>query len=245
MRKWWCVSLSLCVCFAAVARARAQIPVIDSANLAQNIIQVAKAVTMIAHQVRQIEIAFEQLQDMLKNSTPTAGIWAQALPLLDRLGRNIEQAQALAYTLRQLDAEFRRRYPGFVPPRDWAAEYELWTSTVLDTLRGTLTSVQIQADAFLAEDQRLDAITAKSESAIGRLQAIQAGNMIAAENTRHLMKLRQLVMMQIDAQNTFMATEANKESQIDAFTREWLLNAKKPVPAELRTQVQRALNAGR
>lgn len=230
--------LSLVVYILLSVRVQAQIPVIDSANLVQNITQVAKALTMIANQVRQIEIAFEQLQDMLKNSTPTAGIWAQALPLLDRLGRNIEQARALAYTLRQLDAEFRRRYPGFVPPRDWAAEYELWTSTVLDTLRNTLTSVQIQSDAFLSEDQRLEAITAKSESAIGRLQAIQAGNMIAAENTRHLMKLRQLVMMQIDAQNTFMATEANKESQVDAFTREWLLNATKPYPPELRQRLQ-------
>ena len=110
-------------------------------------------------------------------------------------------------------------------------------------MRGTLTSVQMHHEEFLDEDRRLQAITAKSETAIGRLQAMQAGNMIAAEQTRHLMKLRQLMMMQLDAQNTWMAKETNQEAQIDAFTRQWLLNAKKPLPTELRDKLQRALRA--
>lgn len=193
--------------------------------------------------LKEIELLTKQFDDMTRNSAKVKGVWEQAFPLLDRLGRNIEQARALAYTLKQLDAVFRQRYPGFVPPRDWAAEYDGWVGTVLDTLRGTLTSVQMQSEEFLDEDQRLQAITAKSETAIGRMQAIQAGNMIAAENTRHLMKLRQLMMMQLDAQNTWMAKETNQEAQIDAFTRQWLLNAKKPLPAELQTKLQRALNA--
>lgn len=214
------------------------IPVIDAANLIQNIEQVLRI-------IEEIRILTKQLEDMLKNSRTTAGVWEQALPLLDRLGGNIAQGMALAYKLQELDGTFRVRFPGFIPPQDWQREYGIWTSTTLDTLRTTLTSLQLHDRDFLDSTRRIAAIAAISDSAVGRMQAIQTTNMLAAEIAQQLVKLRQLSMMQINAQNTWMAKTTNEEAQIDAFTREWLLNAKKPVPVELRTRMQRALSAGR
>lgn len=228
----------------APLRASAQIAVIDAANLEQNILQVLKTITMIANQVEQIRIAIEQLEDMLKNSRGIAGTWdTDTLRFLRELEELLQQEQALAYSLQHIDQLFRQRFPGFQPPRDWQREYTDWTETVLDTLRGTLDVLHTYGEDFGPVEERTRIMQQKSEASIGRLQAIKVGNMLAAENLQQLVKLRQLTMVQINAQNTWMAKVTNQEAQIDAFTREWLLNAKKPVPAELRTQVQRALEA--
>ena len=94
---------------------------------------------------------------------------------------------------------------------------------MLDTMRGVLRSTQLQADDFLGEDTRLQALQALSDSAVGRMQAIQAGNMIAAEEAQQLRKLRQLVMAQSNAQTVYMANQTNKDAQETASLRTWLM----------------------
>ena len=68
---------------------------------------------------------------------------AEALPRLQRLGQIIDQEQALAYQMAGIDGEFRRRFPGYRPVTDWGREYELWTRTTMDTLRGTLNAARL------------------------------------------------------------------------------------------------------
>ena len=61
------------------------------------------------------------------------GVWdGEALPRLLRLGQIIEQEQAIAYTLSDLDGLSRQKYPGYRPITDWSREYDLWTRTTLD-----------------------------------------------------------------------------------------------------------------
>jgi len=51
----------------------------------------------------------------------------------------------------------------------------------------------------------------------GSLQALQAGNMIASQQIDQLQKLRQLYMAQMQAQNSYMAGQAqNQADQTDA-----------------------------
>ena len=51
-----------------------------------------------------------------------------------------------------------------------------------------------------------------SQNSVGRLQAIQAGNQIAAQQVRQLQKLRQLMMTQMQMQSAFMATQSDKDA---------------------------------
>ena len=136
----------------------------------------------------------------------------------------------MAYALQDLDRVFRLKFPGYVPPQDFQAEYAVWTETVLDTLRGALNAVQEQDRQFADEQQRILALAALSENAVGRMAAIQAGNAIMAEQTTHLAKLRQLVMTQIDSQNTYLAQELNQRAQIDALTTAWLTGGELTFP---------------
>ena len=161
---------------------RSQVAVIDGANLAQNTISAIELVVAVVQRVTIIAQQLEQLKNMIQNTENfPAGTWdAEALPKLLELGEIIQQGNAVAYRMANLDAAFRQRWPGYVPPDDFNASYDLWTTSTLDTIRGVLRSNQLQADEFLSEETRLQALQALSDSSVGRMQAIQAGNMIAA-----------------------------------------------------------------
>lgn len=63
------------------------IPVIDVNAVIQWVIQLERM-------MKEIELLTKQFDDMTRNSAKVKGVWEQAFPVLDRLGRNIEQARA-------------------------------------------------------------------------------------------------------------------------------------------------------
>ena len=209
-----------------------QMPVIDAANLIQTTMTTLKMVESVVNEVEMIANQVRQIENMIQNTRNYGrGIWdTEALPRLVRLGRVIDQEQAIAYSMANVDGLFRQRYPGYRPVTDWSREYDTWTRTTLDTLRGTLNSIRLHAGDFATEQGRIQALQAMSDSAEGRMQALQLGNMMAAEQLQQLVKLRQLVMAQINAQNVYMATQTNREAQRAATQSEWVRNGNADAP---------------
>jgi type IV secretion system protein TrbJ len=205
--------------------------VLDPTNLIQNTITALSAVESVINEVQMIANQIKQIENMVQNTRTVGGVWDQeALPRLARLGQIIEQEQAIAYAMAGMNQVFRDRYPGYRPVTDWSAAYDKWTRTTLDTLRGTMAAVRLQADDFSDEQRRIQTLMALSDSAEGRMQAIQAGNMLAAEQLQQLAKLRQLMMAQINAQNVYMATVTNRDAQRVATQREWVKNGNVEAP---------------
>jgi len=205
--------------------------VLDLTNLVQNTISALKAIESVINEVQMISNQVKQIENMVQNSRSYSGVWDQeALTRLNRLGQIIEQEQAIAYSMAGMERVFRDRYPGYRPVTDWAAAYDQWTRTTLDTLRGTLASVRLHADDFADEQRRIQTLTAMSDNAEGRMQAIQAGNMLAAEQIQQLTKLRQLMMAQINAQNVYMANLANRDAQKASTQQEWIKNGNREAP---------------
>src|SRR2546427_13153075 len=106
----------------------------------------------------------------------------------------------------------------------------MWTRATLPTLRGSVNPVRLHAQEYTTEQSRIQTLQAMSESAEGRIQALQLGNMMAAEQLQQLVKLRQLVMAQINAQNVYMATQTNREAQRAATQSEWVRNGNADAP---------------
>jgi type IV secretion system protein TrbJ len=205
--------------------------VLDPTNLIQNTISALKAIESVINEVQMIANQIKQIENMVQNTRTVGGVWDQdALPRLARLGQMIEQEQAIAYAMAGMDRIFRDRYPGYKSLNDWPTAYDRWTRTTLDTLRGTMAAVRLQADDFSDEQRRIQTLTALSDSAEGRMQAIQAGNMLAAEQLQQLAKLRQLMMAQINAQNVYMATVTNRDAQRVATQQEWVKNGNVEAP---------------
>src|SRR3989449_2173602 len=217
---------------AAPAVTLGQLPVIDAANLIQTTMTTLKMVESVINEVEMIANQIRQIENMMQNTRNFGrGIWdTEALPRLVRLGQVIDQEQAVAYSMANIDGLFRQRYPGYRPVTHWSREYDTWTRTTLDTLRGTLNSVRLHAGDFATEQGRIQALQAMSDSAEGRMQALQLGNMMAGEQLQQLVKLRQLVMAQINAQNVYMATQTNREAQRAATQSEWVRNGNADAP---------------
>jgi len=222
---------TIAIILVAASSAWCQAIVLDLTNLVQNTISALKAIESVINEVEMIANQVKQIENLVQNTRSYAGVWDQeALPRLMRLGQIIEQEQAIAYAMAGMDRVFRERYPGYRPITDWAAAYDQWTRTTLDTLRGSLAAVRLHADDFADEQRRIQTLTALSDSAEGRMQAIQAGNMLAAEQIQELAKLRQLMMAQINAQNVYMANQTNRDAQRTATQQEWIKNGNRDAP---------------
>jgi P-type conjugative transfer protein TrbJ len=205
--------------------------VLDPTNLVQNTISALKAIESVINEVQMIANQVKQIENMVQNTAGYRGVWdREALPRLIRLGQVIDQEQAIAYAMSGMDRVFRDRYPGYRPVTDWATAYDQWTRTTLDTLRGTLAAARLHADDFADEQRRIQTLTTLSDSAEGRMQAIQAGNMLAAEQVQQLAKLRQLMMAQINAQNVYMANQTNRDAQRAATQQQWIKNGNREAP---------------
>ena len=205
--------------------------VLDPTNLVQNTISALKAIESVINEVQMIANQIKQIENMIQNTASYSGVWdREALPRLLRLGQIIEQEQAIAYAMAGMDRVFRERYPGYRSVTDWAKTYDQWTRTTLDTMRGTLAAVRLQAGDFADDQRRIQTLTALGDSAEGRMQAIQVGNMLASEQVQQLAKLRQLMMTQINAQNVYMADVTNREAQRTATQQEWVRNGNKEAP---------------
>ena len=226
---------AICMVIAIVAApiaTTAQMAVIDAANLVQTTISALKAIESVINEVQMIANQVKQIENMIQNTQNFGrGVWdAEALPRLLRLGQIIQQEQAIAYSMANIDGLFRQRYPGYRPVTDWSREYDSWTRTTLDTLRGVLGSVRLHTEDFATEQARVQVLQGMSDSAEGRMQALQLGNMMAAEQLQQLVKLRQLVMAQVNAQNVYMANQTNKEAQRAATQSEWIRNGNVDAP---------------
>ena len=209
-----------------------QMAVIDAANLIQNTMTALRMIESVINEVQMIANQVRQLDNMMQNTRNFGrGVWdSEALPRLVRLGQVIDQEQAIAYTMANVDGLFRQRYPGYRPVTDWSSEYDISTRTTLDTLRGTLNVVRLHADDFATEQGRIQALQALGDSAGGRMQALQLGNMMAGEQLQQLVKLRQLIIAQINAQNVYMAHQTNRDAQRAATQSEWVRNGNAEAP---------------
>jgi P-type conjugative transfer protein TrbJ len=209
-----------------------QMAVIDAGNLVQTTISALKAIESVINEVEMIANQVKQIEDMIQNTRSVGrGVWdAEALPRLVQLGQIIEREQAIAYTMSNVDGLFKLRYPGYRPVTDWSKEYDTWTRTTLDTLRGTLNSVRLHAEDFATQQSRIQTLQGMSDSAEGRMQALQLGNMMAGEQLQQLVKLRQLIMAQTNAQNVYMANQINREAQRAATQSEWIRNGNADAP---------------
>ncbi len=223
---------------------QAGMPVIDASNLAQNVVtaiqqtlSVIEEIRVVSNQVRQLQHELEMLQNMSINTKPAGTVaWGQVKTILSSLSAAIETGLSIPYALTNVGAAFRSRFPGYVAPTDWAAEYESWSTTVLDTLRGTLASAGMNVADAPSVHAALEALRLANDGSEGRLQAIQIGNQIATLQVEELAKLRQLAAAQINAQNAYLGAQEAKQAGSAAAFDLWIGNAPTTIPVSQPTQ---------
>jgi P-type conjugative transfer protein TrbJ len=181
--------------------ANAQRIVFDPTNFSQNVLTAARTLEQINNQIRQLQNEAQMLANEARNLT---GLDFSALnelrAALAATNQLIQQGQGLAFTVAQMESEFRRLYPEAYTAANTGAQMATdartrWSHS-LEALR-TAARVQAQAVQNFAGDERaLTDLVNRSQSAVGALQAMQATNQLLALQSRQAMQAQQLQITQ-------------------------------------------------
>ncbi len=196
-------------------------------NHVELINQYEEEVKQTLNQVVMIENQLNQYANMLTNTQGFPNeIWGNAVQDLQLLQQAVAKGQALAYTFSNIDQAFGQRFKGYgyyssanMSSGDISAKYNQWSQQTLDTCRSALSAANLQYQDFTTEHGTMQQLENASQSATGRMQALQVGNQIAGQLVAQMQKLRQLTMTQIELQSQYVAT-LSEEKAMDQAERE-------------------------
>lgn len=181
--------------------ARAQLVVVDPANLLQTTLTALRALTQIQNQVRQLANEAVMLENEARNLQGlNFSDLNRLLTTLAATNRLITQTQGLSFNLLQAEQAFAETYPTAYPDSVTNAQMALdahirWSNS-LEALR-TSVNVESQAQSNFASDQQtLTVLVNQSQSAVGELQATQATNQLLALHARQMIAEQQLRITQ-------------------------------------------------
>lgn len=205
--------------------ASAQMVVYDPSNYAQNVLQAARALQQINNQIVSLQNQAQMLMNQSRNlaSLPYSSIQAIEQSFA-RTRELLGQAQHIAYDLNRIDREFQRLYPqsynGSTSPQQLFSDaQERWRNS----LAAYQDALKVQAgvvENFDATRSEVGALVSSSQSAIGALQATQAGNQLIALQTRQLADLTAIIAAQSRAQSLAGARiDANQEQAREQLSR--------------------------
>jgi len=184
----------------------AQMIVYDPSNYVQNLIQATRALQQINNQVTGLQNQTRMLLNQVKNLTNLPYSSLQAVnQSIQRTQQLLNQAQRLAYDINQIDQAFQRSYPQSYPVSTSSQQLVGDAQTRWqNSLAAYQDALRIQAGVVLALETsrtQTNALVSSSQSAVGILQASQAGNQLIALQTRQLADLTALIAAQSRAQS--------------------------------------------
>lgn len=205
--------------------ASAQMTVYDPSNHAQNVLQAARALQQINNQIAGLQ---NQAQMLLNQSRNLASLPYSSVQAIEqsfaRTRQLLSQAQRIAYDLNQIDREFQRLYPQSYAGS--TSSQQLF-SDAQERWRNSLAAYQdaLKVQAGVVENldatrSEMGALVSSSQSAIGALQATQAGNQLIALQTRQLADLTAIIAAQSRTQSLAGArTDVNQEQAREQLNR--------------------------
>jgi P-type conjugative transfer protein TrbJ len=182
-------------------------------NHGQLIMQYLRQGEQLANEIRMLE-------DMIRNVKPLPGqTFGPITADINALANIVQGGRALAYSLGNLDAVFRRTYPGYAYNANaYYTNYKTWSQTALDTTVGALRAAGLQGQQLQSEQAVLNSLRGMAQSADGRMQALQVLGQINEQQVQQLMKLRELMMADLSSKQAYQATVIQREAAGEAAT---------------------------
>ncbi len=223
------VSLLIVTASAGAARGQEALETTQILNHIELVLQYNEMVVQTSQQLQQLQQIINQYKNMVQNTLNLPQtVWADVTGQLNSLAGLVRQGEALAYSLSNLDEEFRNRFKGYnyylsqnMTGQQFSAQYATWTKQTQDTVRGCMLAGHEQMEGLGDEEADMRRLLELSESSEGRMQALQAGNQITAQMLPQMQKLRQLVTSQMQMQGAYLAyveeKEAMQRAQMEKF----------------------------
>lgn len=214
IRKCRLVAATILLLSFSAIKSRAADIVYDPTNHTENLaiaLSTAKSVISEAEQVKQ------GITNLLKYE----GSFVDVAPLIARLQEVLKRGQGLSYSMGNIDQVFKDSFTGYSPTEDWQTEYKAWSEITLDTFKNTLNSLNLQAKDIASDDALIKNLEGLSNSAEGRDQLLQTSNMLASEMNKQMIKLRKLIMAQVNSENVYRAKLENEKAHSEASLAEF------------------------
>ncbi|WP_445940022.1 P-type conjugative transfer protein TrbJ [Pseudomonas savastanoi] len=192
----------------------------------QQMFEYAEAVNTALNTAEQLQTQVQQYQSMITQGTglPDSMFGSIAADLKSVM--NIyDRSQVLGRQIQNMDSQFNTAFPGFESYLNQAANsaespaqdrYQTWSEQGRDNVKTALEAANLNTSSFESEGVQLDRMMTRSQSAVGRMQALQAGNEIASQNVQQLQKLRDLVATQINMQGNYLAQQGDRAAASEA-----------------------------
>ena len=161
----------------------------------------------------QLQTQMQQFAEQLKQGRvlprQTFGSIQQDLA---QLAQVVQGGQALAYSMGNLDAQFRNTFPGYGSRTSgYFNDYKKWSQTALDTTLSTLRAVGLHGQQLNNAQAVLAQLRTMSMGAGGEMEAAEVGNQIAEQQVEQLMALRQLMLTDLQSKQAYQAEQIQKE----------------------------------
>ena len=186
------------------------------AGVATEWTQILNHVQLVMNYIRmgvQLQIEMQQLSEQLKQGKGLPSqIFGSIQQDLGQLAQIVQGGQALAYSMGNLDAQFRNTFPGYSSRTSgYFNDYKKWSQTSLDTTLSTLRAVGLQGEQLNSAQAVLAQLRAMSAGASGQMEAVEVGNQIAEQQVEQLMALRQLMLVDLQSKQAYQAEQIQKE----------------------------------
>ena len=207
--------------------AAAAIPVFDAANYSENLVQAARALEQINHQLQSLQNEAAMLAKMDRNleriGFPELGKIGESLERIDRL---MKEAGGIDFSTERFEERFEAMFPDpvgrAVGTGGRAAEAKARLEAAREGLRHSM-AVQSRIVSGIRDDARLlAALSERSEGAAGSLQAQQATNQLLALATKQQLQLQEMLAAEYRSQAFEQARRAQAEAEARAATRRFL-----------------------
>lgn len=198
------------LCISLSVPQRAEASALIAATEPTQILNNVALLEQYAMQGEQYARQFQQLEQQLKDgqllSVQLFGPVAQDILGLQKI---VQGGQAIAYNQANLDQNFTVKFGGFgyAPSTNFPSNYKTWSQTSLDTTQHSLDAANLQANQLNTEAALMAKLNTSAQTADGQMQAIQAASNIASEQVDQLMKLRQLMMADMQSKAAFQASQ--------------------------------------
>ncbi|MEO9738495.1 MULTISPECIES: P-type conjugative transfer protein TrbJ [Alphaproteobacteria] len=198
--------------------------------------QIANQVDQINNQVQMIQNQISIYENMLQNTLSLPDqVWGQVEQNLGELQGLVQQGQAMAFSMGNLDEVLKQRFQsytdfatnGLPTGQSFSTMYQSWSETNRDTIASTLKAAGYTSDQFAIEEDTLRQLRQHSETAVGQKQALQVGHEIATQQVEQMQKLRGLVSQQMTMMGTWYQAEQT-EGDLAQSKREKFFGATKP-----------------
>lgn len=193
--------------------------------------------TQIANNLELIEQLAQQAelvrQGLLNTKALTEQEWSAALADIRKLTALLAQAKSLSFAKGDLEGQFAEKFGDFqgyvakdLKDEALGAKYQQWSEETNASVLTTLKAAGLQSEQMEgSEDAYLRQLEGLTESAEGRMQALQVGNQIAITTARQMQKLRQLVLMELQLKANDVQTQMDRDA---AQTSAWRNFTKQP-----------------